>query len=1701
MPATEQTWRDQKKLHFLFAITGTILFVATVWMFLKDHNREWKQYQSDARNIQVTADKWRETAVQTVDSEREHERLQTELLSARATPVPEALYNEFKERVNEDVASREGESGAKEADFAKLDQIQKEAAELGATAVTERQKATELTATAAKLEATATTALVEKDNADRAVKAAATPEAKTTAQSELDAKTKAFDDATAAANAARKEANEANGTALAAEQAAAQVRGDLVERLTAYVKSAKFREDNLLGTRKFANANLDKAKADEGLVIRDYSDPDKKDILDAKLAEKESVIHEIDAKVADLTLQYQAAAAHRKALQSLLKQITANEDKIKKDLEANRADLVRIEKAIEDRRATYVVWWGAIPTPGKKLLEAPILDAFNSPLKIENLWSEGLTIDYNFRDVKRYDRCTTCHQMMEKSQPGAADKPGYVKERLLTLILTPPTPERYAELKKQADDAGKPLTVEDVFGVAIGGSGLADRNAVSVTNVLQGSLATQARLKLNEEATTPVTGDAARDAFLKVAHADDQPYELDDPANPFAATPGLNVGDVFVDVDGSLVRSNSEAERFLLEGARSQKPLHLLVRRGLKNPFTSHPRLDLFIGSLSPHKMQEFACTICHEGQGSATAFKWASHTPNTVDQAKRWSREHGWFDNHHWIYPMNAKRFAESSCLKCHHDVVDLEPSERFAETPAPKVVHGYNLIRKYGCYGCHEMNGYDGPNKRIGPDLRLEPNYFAAAQQLKADPNFDKLTSEEKGWVDTVIANPEREAERTRLYELLLSETAEDSRLTAESRNLAPLFKNVEAAGSLRKVGPSLRFADTKLDEAFLFDWINNPKNFRPSTRMPRVFGLHDHLDGHSLEVAQKYEPIEIQGISTYLQANSQKFEYLDPPSEVNAAPSAERGKVQFQTRGCLACHSHGEFAEAEEYRGAHEIVQGPDLSGLAKKFDPQRNPKGRQWLYSWIKEPTRYHARTVMPDLYLDPIEVTVDGKTEVTDPVADIVEYLMTSTAGAEDWRPADAQPGQLDNQEQENLHDLMLEHLKDAFAVRTAEQYAKTGIPASRKDELKGAERDLILADGQKELTDEQKLTYIGRKSISKYGCYGCHDIPGFEDAKPIGAGLNDWGRKEPAKLAFEHIVQYLEHGHGHAGHGSHPGKSDSSAEEKRAGNEDSSAEKSKAEEEEHAKEVAKTVDEGKLPGEHAAHGHKAGEHPEEAEYPDYFLEQIFHGNRIGFLYQKLREPRSYDYKKTENKKYNDRLRMPLFPFNDEDREAVMTFVLGMVADPPAEKYVYRPNARNTAIIEGQKVLEKYNCQGCHILEMEKWTLSLPKDGLGEQMSADDIQKVYPFLLPHVSPEAQAASMKTDRRGMNRKTLAVMPRVDPDGRPSVNDEEGEALDPEGKYDPSKLTVYFDLWEPAVIAGQSFMVGIKPMNAPVSQIEERHAPHGGFLTRYLIPVVTKLDAAESGAQKGPEAMAWLPPPLVGEGQKVQSEWLHEFLLEPYPIRPAVFLRMPKFNMSRDEATKLAAYFAAVDNADYPYAFTDRRQSTFLDQAEAEYQSRTARVENEEQKPAGSRLDGAMRIVTSNDYCVKCHIVGNYVPGMNQPTKPSARALAPDLSRVYNRFRPDYLREWIANPKTKLPYTAMPVNIPYDSAAPHLGGVSQDLYHGTSVEQLDALVDLLMNFDTYSKGKTDVAGQVKPAATEPAEQPAAAEASSGE
>jgi hypothetical protein len=74
---------------------------------------------------------------------------------------------------------------------------------------------------------------------------------------------------------------------------------------------------------------------------------------------------------------------------------------------------------------------------------------------------------------------------------------------------------------------------------------------------------------------------------------------------------------------------------------------------------------------------------------------------------------------------------------------------------------------------------------------------------------------------------------------------------------------------------------------------------------------------------------------------------------------------------------------------------------------------------------------------------------------------------------------------------------------------------------------------------------------------------------------------------------------------------------------------------------------------------------------------------------------------------------------------------------------------------------------------------------------------------------------------------------------------------------------------------------------------------------------------------------------------------------------------------------------------------------------------------------------------------------------------------------------------MRDWIANPLRILHYTGMPKNIPYNSTDPSQDGISEALYPGDSIEQLTALVNLLVNFDLYTRSQTAVTPLVQAAA----------------
>ncbi|MBF0319980.1 MAG: c-type cytochrome [Nitrospirae bacterium] len=111
---------------------------------------------------------------------------------------------------------------------------------------------------------------------------------------------------------------------------------------------------------------------------------------------------------------------------------------------------------------------------------------------------------------------------------------------------------------------------------------------------------------------------------------------------------------------------------------------------GVENPLMENTRLPYKKHSgnyLVNHPVDKFGCTVCHEGQGSATNTKEA----------------HGKGHDTHWDTPILPLAYVQSSCAQCHD-------TNMLSKSGGDKVAKGEALFMEKGCKGCHKLKGVGG-------------------------------------------------------------------------------------------------------------------------------------------------------------------------------------------------------------------------------------------------------------------------------------------------------------------------------------------------------------------------------------------------------------------------------------------------------------------------------------------------------------------------------------------------------------------------------------------------------------------------------------------------------------------------------------------------------------------------------------------------------------------------------------------------------------------------------------------------------------------------------------------------------------------------------------------------------------------------------------------------------------------------------
>jgi mono/diheme cytochrome c family protein len=343
---------------------------------------------------------------------------------------------------------------------------------------------------------------------------------------------------------------------------------------------------------------------------------------------------------------------------------------------------------------------------------------------------------------------------------------------------------------------------------------------------------------------------------------------------------------------------------------------------------------------------------------------------------------------------------------------------------------------------------------------------------------------------------------------------------------------------------------------------------------------------------------------------------------------------GEALFIQLGCHGCHL------VEGYGDLPKI--GPYLRRVAAKNDPA-------WMIRWVTNPQTFRAHSRMPNFLLTEEEGVA------------ITAYLLdASKQEGEEWLQTHPEPEGINPRNAALVEQgkRLVESLgcrgchgvgegETATVIGQNKDYAPnlagiaektnarwlyhwiknprdysptTPMPSLRlSDEEAQAITSYLMTLGEKSahhetlarLQDSQVIA-DGKALTRKYGCYGCHNIPGMENEARIGVELTAFGSKT--------------------------------------------------------------------------------------------LEELFFGNRTDiphtwddWTYYKLKDPRIYETERIEQL-------MPEFDLADADIKALRVFLTSRTDHRVPEAYHAVVGDRVKQLVEGQRLIQYYNCTGCHVVE-------------------------------------------------------------------------------------------------------------------------------------------------------------------------------------------------------------------------------------------------------------------------------------------------------------------------------------------------------------------------------------------------------------
>ncbi len=420
-------------------------------------------------------------------------------------------------------------------------------------------------------------------------------------------------------------------------------------------------------------------------------------------------------------------------------------------------------------------------------------------------------------------------------------------------------------------------------------------------------------------------------------------------------------------------------------------------QKGFENvpqPFRTHPNLDLYLGSASPHPFEKFGCTVCHGGNGHSVSFKDSAHMPQNETQKKEWRKKYHWQMLEKWDNKMLPLNHIEAACAKCHTQVTEVPRAE--------KLNKGRKLAQTSGCFNCHKVEGFENAWK-VGPSLEHiqsktssdwmvrwldKPKDFRSSTQMPQIFNLSNTSSPEdleknKAVIQSIVAYLNKNSEAVKLTKPPVP--GDRQRGETLVKTLGCLGCHSVAGVQSNDFGPELSNLGTKTTPEWVYTWIKNPESISKNTRMPNLrVSDQDAADITSYLISQTNPAFDQKPVTpvnpkvvdkmvlSYLESTLRKAEAQQELSKMTLEDKQQfLGKKSIAFQGCFSCHDIRGFEDAKPIGTELSTEGSKDIHQLDFGFIPLEKTR-HDWIAQKLKDPRifdqgrlkDYHEKLRMP-----------------------------------------------------------------------------------------------------------------------------------------------------------------------------------------------------------------------------------------------------------------------------------------------------------------------------------------------------------------------------------------------------------------------------------------------------------------------------------------------------------------------------------------------------------------------------------------------------------------------------------------------------------------------------------------------------------------------------------------------------------------